>query len=46
MDCITDYYRSILSEKAVPIGLIETKNTIELMLAVYESARTGKEVIL
>lgn len=46
MDCITDYYRSILSEKAVPIGLNETKNTIELMLAVYESARTGKEVIL
>ncbi|WOO36091.1 Gfo/Idh/MocA family oxidoreductase [Anaerocolumna sp. AGMB13020] len=46
MDCITDYYSSLLSEKAVPIGLKETKDTIELMLAIYESARIGEEVIV
>ncbi len=46
MDCITDYYRSLLSEKMPPIGLKETKATIELMLAIYESARTGIEVTM
>lgn len=43
LDCITDYYKALSEGKKIPIGLKETADTMQLMLAVYESARTGKE---
>lgn len=46
LDCITDFYRALSVGEAVPLGLEEVKDSVELMLAVYESARTGKEIAL
>lgn len=44
LDCITDYYNNLLAEKPAPLGLVQIEDTVRLMLAIYESARTGKEV--
>lgn len=46
MDCITDYYEALKEKRKVPIDIAKVKDTIDLMLAVYEAARTGKEVML
>ncbi|SHO51516.1 Gfo/Idh/MocA family protein [Anaerocolumna xylanovorans] len=45
-DCITDYYQALKEGKKVPLGIEQIKDTVGLMLAIYESARNGKEVIL
>lgn len=46
LDCITDYYRALKEGKKIPIGIPQVRDTIDLMLAVYESARTGNEIEL
>ncbi len=46
MDCITDYYEAYKEKRNTPIGIAQVKDTIDLMIAVYEAARSGKEIII
>lgn len=45
-DCIEDFYRSIEKNEPFALDLTNIKNTALLMLGMYESANTGKEVKL
>ena len=45
-DCITDFYDSIANNRPFALDLNGLNDTICLLLATYESARTGKEVTL
>ena len=44
MSCIGDYYDCLESGRHYPQELVDMEDSIRLMLAVYESARTGKVV--
>lgn len=44
--CIEDFYRCVLEGKAFPNDIPGVKDTAELMLAAYRSAREGREVRL
>jgi predicted dehydrogenase len=45
-DCIHDFYDSIANNRNFRLNLINMQDTILLMLAAYESARSGKEIVL
>ena len=45
-DCIRDFYRCITNEQRFPQDLDGIKQTIELMLAAYESGRTHQVIYL
>jgi UDP-N-acetyl-2-amino-2-deoxyglucuronate dehydrogenase len=45
-DCIADFYDSILEKRPFALNLSTLLKTIQLMLGTYESARTGKEILL
>jgi predicted dehydrogenase len=45
-DCIEDFYRSIENNIPFALDLSNMKATILLMLGMYESAKTGKEIVL
>lgn len=45
LDCITDFYRSIEHHKSFSLNLQGIKDTILLLLATYESAESGKEIV-
>lgn len=44
--CIRDFYDSLENGTAVPIGIPQVADTMDLMLGIYESARTGRAVQL
>ncbi|BCJ93944.1 oxidoreductase [Anaerocolumna cellulosilytica] len=45
-DCIKDFYYCVEKEEVFTLGLSKMKDTIRLMLSMYESADTGKEINL
>jgi predicted dehydrogenase len=45
-DCITDFYDCLKNNRRFALDLTEMQSTIQLMLAAYESARSGREVML
>lgn len=45
-DCISDFYDSIGKDRPFSMELNRMEDTIRLLLGTYESARTGKEVVL
>lgn len=46
MSCIADFYQSIRENSRFTLDLAGTQDTIRLMLASYESARTRKEIFI
>lgn len=44
--CIRDFYDSLEAGSAVPIGIPQVADTVNLMLGMYESARTNRRVAL
>ena len=45
-DCICDFYDSITKNQSFWLNLKQMQDTILIMLAAYESARTGKEITI
>lgn len=45
-DCIRDFYLSIENNVPFALDLSHMKETIQLMLGIYESARSGKEILM
>ena len=46
MSCIEDFYKSLRENSRFALDLKGTQDTILLMLAAYESARTQTEIFL
>lgn len=44
--CIRDFYDSLETDSAVPIGIPQAADTVNLMLGIYESARTNQRIAL
>ncbi len=45
-DCISDFYDSIEKKRPFSLDLYGLRETILLMLGTYESARTGREIVI
>lgn len=42
--CITDFYQCLLEGKEFPVGLSHVRNSFELMMDIYQSAKEGRVV--